>query len=695
MKKVFIFLIMMSLWASFHNILKAQHDLPALHVEGQWIKNSNGDNVTLRGLNVIDPRWLRQDMQSMENAINKVAELHARVVRLPVHPSNWNGDAYYNSYLKPTIDYCREKGLYVIIDWHYIGRWGEGQEEIARRTHEFWSYVAPRHKDDTHVLFEFMNEPSEPRERTLQTWNLWKEWAQPFVDTIRYYAPDNIILVGSPHWSQLCQFAPQSPFEGKNLAYVMHLYPAWPSSNWPTLFGEASKSVPIVITEWGYGTYPGTSGREYHGTTSGFGIPFRNFLENHPNISWTAWVYHYAWNPWMIDRQYNLLGGNNFMGQFTAEWLYDKKDSDLAYAVHQETNVWEEAEGVIIIEAENNDSDFPALAAWAKESSTDYEGFSGEGYVRFNKQDAAIQADTIEYQDADLEKVLVYWIRVNQPGVYIAKIRSSQIGDVAASGAYMSVNQSPFIKLTGNESDEWDWTQEEITFEFEEAGTYRLDLLGSTFNFLIDRIVLYNADLTFDELELDSESEIINAHLVDSEAPSRVENINFTEITTTGAIAEWDPAIDNVEVAGYNVYVNFRKVNTSLLEETNFTFANLAVNTEYNVRIEAIDWAGNTSMSQPVTLTTAAITTRVNELKDNPFTVYPNPGTGLFRIHSEDLEMSRYSIQVVDMNGKTQYIENVSGEQGVVDISHLHNGIYIFKISYSDGRIFIQKVNKF
>ncbi len=692
MKKEFVFLIIIMIWGSFHNMV-ASHDLPALHVEGKWIKNSEGENVTLRGINVIDPIWLRQDMQSMENAINKVAELHAKVVRLPVHPRNWDGDNYYNNFLKPTIDYCREKGLYVIIDWHVIGKWGS--EDLANSTHEFWSYIAPRHKDDTHVLFEFMNEPTEPRERNIQTWNAWKEWAQPFVDTIRYYAPDNLILVGSPHWSQLCQFAPESPFEGNNLAYVMHLYPAWHSSNWPTLFGEASKSVPIFISEWGYGTYPGTSGREYHGTTSGFGIPFKNFLEEHPNISWTAWVYHYAWNPWMIDRQYNLLGGNNFMGQFTAEWLYEKKDSNLAYPVVQKTNVWEETDGIIIIEAENNDSDFPTPGGWEKESSAESEGFTGEGYIRFNKPEVDLEPTEINYQEADKNLVLTYWIKINQPGVYVSKIRNLYKGEELPGSVYISADQSIFNKVTSQDTIKWDWNEEDITFEFEGAGIYKLELLGSSYNFLIDRIVLFHNDLSPEESYNSPESEITNGYHLDNVPPTPTENLRVSEISTSTAHVLWDHATDNISVAGYNVYINFRKVNSYLIDEPGFELTQLDDDTEYNVRIEAIDWAGNTSMSPPVTFQTDAISTRVGYVRDNPFTIYPNPGKGVFKINWDNPDTSIQSIRVINMKGQTRETVLAVGQDGVIDISHLTNGVYIFVVSLPNGNEYRQKVHKF
>jgi hypothetical protein len=35
-------------------------------------------------------------------------------------------------------------------------------------------------------------------------------------------------------------------------------------------------------------------------------------------------VYDYEWQPPMVDKNYNLLGGDTYMGQFVAEWLSQK-----------------------------------------------------------------------------------------------------------------------------------------------------------------------------------------------------------------------------------------------------------------------------------------------------------------------------------------------------------------------------------
>ena len=65
-----------------------------------------------------------------------------------------------------------------------------------------------------------------------------------------------------------------------------------------------------------------------------------------------------------------------------------------------------------------------------------------------------------------------------------------------------------------------------------------------------------------------------------------------SEIAHTGAKLTWTASKDNVEVAGYNVYLNDEKVNEELITGTEYDLADLTANTEYNVTVTAVDAAG-------------------------------------------------------------------------------------------------------
>ena len=91
----------------------------------------------------------------------------------------------------------------------------------------------------------------------------------------------------------------------------------------------------------------------------------------------------------------------------------------------------------------------------------------------------------------------------------------------------------------------------------------------------------------------------------DKEAPTVPADVKASEIAHTGAKLTWTASKDNVEVAGYNVYLNDEKVNDELITGTEYDLADLTANTEYNVTVTAVDAAGNESeKSEAATFTT-------------------------------------------------------------------------------------------
>ena len=304
---------------------------PWLSTSGRFIKDPSGNTVILRGVSLVDT-WVadtrtRNAVTQINMVTDNAAGWYARVVRFPVYPNaidftpGWiaGPDTYFNNHLNPAIQNCVARQIYCIIDWHYISDYNNSTVDTATRN--FWSYIAPRYANTPNVIFELYNEPIGPND-----WNTWKSWAQPWVNIIRAAAPNNLILIGGPQWSQNVAQAATSPFTGSNLMYVAHVYPQHGGqSTWDSWFGNSSATVPYFITEWGWqqgGANP-TSG-----TLSGYGVPFSTYMES-KGVSWTAWVHDPIWQPVMYDSNWNLLGGENFMGQYTKDFLFQKKDLNL------------------------------------------------------------------------------------------------------------------------------------------------------------------------------------------------------------------------------------------------------------------------------------------------------------------------------------------------------------------------------
>ena len=75
--------------------------------------------------------------------------------RLPI--PNWAGQAFTVDEIIPHIDKAVDNaeaaGIYIIVDYHPVGGYD------ANDARDFWTKVAPRYKDRTHVLYEVTNEP--------------------------------------------------------------------------------------------------------------------------------------------------------------------------------------------------------------------------------------------------------------------------------------------------------------------------------------------------------------------------------------------------------------------------------------------------------------------------------------------------------------------------------------------------------
>ena len=91
----------------------------------------------------------------------------------------------------------------------------------------------------------------------------------------------------------------------------------------------------------------------------------------------------------------------------------------------------------------------------------------------------------------------------------------------------------------------------------------------------------------------------------DTEAPSTPTNVVVTDVTTTTAKVTWSEAKDNVGVVGYNVYLNEAKVNETLITTTEYDLTALTEETNYSVKVTAVDAAENESgRSEAATFTT-------------------------------------------------------------------------------------------
>jgi endoglucanase len=312
-------------------------DLPWLHTEGNQLQDSNGNAVVLRGVGIVDLGATSLEEGGIEAAIDRVTALDdgqsnspgwaTHAVRLMVAPADGDyqspvpydpeGD-YYATILRPAVEYARVKGLYAIIDWHET----DGTAAHPETTNAFWADMAPRFSEDSHVLFELFNEPTNGGD-----WFTTKYDMEVWYATVRKGAPNNVVLVGTPNWCQQIGDAADDPIEGTNIMYVSHMYPEGFALEFlQTQLLNAASKVPVFMTEWGFQEDPTNdpANAKTNGTVSSFAIPLKRILDEQ-RISWTAWSASAAWQPPMFNDDNTLRVGDGEMGGFVKDWLYEQR----------------------------------------------------------------------------------------------------------------------------------------------------------------------------------------------------------------------------------------------------------------------------------------------------------------------------------------------------------------------------------
>jgi PA14 domain/Right handed beta helix region len=90
----------------------------------------------------------------------------------------------------------------------------------------------------------------------------------------------------------------------------------------------------------------------------------------------------------------------------------------------------------------------------------------------------------------------------------------------------------------------------------------------------------------------------------DAQPPSAPQGLATTGATGTSISVSWSASTDNVGVAGYDLYRNGAKVDST--SATSYTFGGISCGTSHTLAVEARDAAGNRSAASTITASTAA-----------------------------------------------------------------------------------------
>lgn len=178
-----------------------------------------------------------------------------------------------------SIEAAIKLGVYVIVDWHVLGSGNplSHQEKAV----EFFSDIARTYGNHPNIIYEICNEPNGAD----VTWNeSIKPYAEAVVKAIRAYDRDNIVIVGTPNWSQDVDIASENKISDPNLMYSLHFYAGSHGKELRKKAETALKNgAPVFVTEWGTTRNTGDGG-VFEKQSKEWLVFMRN-----SNISWANW----------------------------------------------------------------------------------------------------------------------------------------------------------------------------------------------------------------------------------------------------------------------------------------------------------------------------------------------------------------------------------------------------------------------
>lgn len=260
-----------------------------LHIKGKDLLDKNNEIVTLRGVSFFWSQWGgRFYTRAMVKRFAR--DWGVSVIRASIASdsnSNFKGYAYSADSatsqlrkLDTLVQAAKEEGVYVIIDYH-----SHDAHLHVDHAKAFFTDVLQKYAKDEHVLFETFNEPEKV------AWKDIKDYHQTMVDFIREKS-DNVVICGTPIWSQLVNDAAKDPVEGKNVAYTLHFYAGSDTTEYLHKLPEFMDRVDTALhynkcvfaTEFGISDPFGMSGADTAKTTE-----WMVELEKR-NISYAMWA---------------------------------------------------------------------------------------------------------------------------------------------------------------------------------------------------------------------------------------------------------------------------------------------------------------------------------------------------------------------------------------------------------------------
>ena len=256
-----------------------------LAVSGTDLVDASGSKFQLKGVSTHGLTWFA-DFVSKDTYQYFKDSFGINLVRFAMYTDT--GDSYgycsggnkseIEELLGKGVDAATDLGLYAIIDWHILN--DNDPNMHIDDAKDFFDRISKKYASYGNVIYEIANEPNGGT-----TWDSVKSYAETIIPIIRKNAPDAIIIVGTPTWSQDVDVAAADPITDQtNLMYAVHFYAATHKDGLRNKVQSALDSgLPIFVSEFGLCDASGNGSIDYDQSDAWFD------LINDKNLSYAAW----------------------------------------------------------------------------------------------------------------------------------------------------------------------------------------------------------------------------------------------------------------------------------------------------------------------------------------------------------------------------------------------------------------------
>lgn len=259
----------------------AQADVPAISTEGNKVL-FGGQPGSIAGPSLFwsNNNWGGERYYTAGAVATVKRDWNAKLIRAAMGVEDGGGylqNATDNvARVRRVVEEAIANDMYVIIDWH-----SHNAEQHTQAAVQFFRQMAQDYGRYNHVIYEIYNEPLQV------SWSgTIKPYAETVINAIRAVDPDNLIVVGTPRWSQDVDAAANDPIRNqRNIAYTLHFYAGTHKQDLRNKAQYAlDRGIPLFVTEWGTVNADGNGGVDAGETQA-----WINFLRSN-QISHANWA---------------------------------------------------------------------------------------------------------------------------------------------------------------------------------------------------------------------------------------------------------------------------------------------------------------------------------------------------------------------------------------------------------------------